>query len=151
MVVPLALLRSGWPDDQGANGNRGETYRQGLPRDPTVTAAQDSASVGPGVDAVRLIGVPVNGDDHVIIRAWWDKLLPRAATRGGTVELRLLPPGTTGDAQQHQVRFIGRGTDVQRVWALQPMIDELPVLPGMCHCGRAPWRWPRTPSVAVPG
>ena len=52
--------------------------------------AQDSASIGPGVDAVRLIEVPVNGDDHVIIRAWRHKLLPGTAARGRTVELRLL-------------------------------------------------------------
>jgi hypothetical protein len=61
---------------------------------------------------VRLIGVPVNGDDHVIIHTWRGKLLPGAASRSRTVELRLLPAGTAGDAQQHQVCLIGRGTDV---------------------------------------
>ena len=44
------------------------------------------------------MGVPVNGDDHVIIRAWQGKLLPGTTTRGRAVELRLLTPGTTGDA-----------------------------------------------------
>jgi hypothetical protein len=55
-------------------------------------AAQDSASVSPGIDVLRIIEIPVHGDDHVVVGSWWYNLLPRVASRGGTVELWLLPP-----------------------------------------------------------
>ena len=112
MAVPLALSRSGWPDDQGADRDSWETYWQGFPGSSTVMAAQDSASVSPGIDIVWIIEVPVHSDDHVVVGSWWPDLLPRAASRGGAVELRLLPPGIAGDTQQNQVRLIGCGADV---------------------------------------
>src|SRR6266850_132546 len=63
----LATRRSDQPNDQCSHGDRGQGYRQRLPRDATVVAAEDGASVGPSVDPLRVTGVPIDGDHHIVV------------------------------------------------------------------------------------
>src|SRR5712691_7268244 len=57
----LAIRRSDKPNDQRPHGDSGQSYRQRLPRDATVVAAEDGASIGPSVDTLRVAGIPIDG------------------------------------------------------------------------------------------
>src|SRR5215468_8939273 len=48
----LATHRSAKPNDQCPHGDSGQGYRQRLPRDTTVVAAEKFASIGPSIDAL---------------------------------------------------------------------------------------------------
>src|SRR5262245_27200173 len=50
----VAIRQSDQPNDQCPHGDSGQAYRQRLPRDATVVAAGDCASVGPSIDALRV-------------------------------------------------------------------------------------------------
>src|SRR5262245_62216599 len=63
----LATHRSDRPNDQGPYGDSGQGYRQRLPRDATIVAAENSASVSPSVDALRVAGVPIDGYHHIVV------------------------------------------------------------------------------------
>ena len=63
----LATRRSDKSNDQRPHGNSGQGYRQRLPRDAPVVAAEDGASIGPSVDALRVAGIPVDGYHHIVV------------------------------------------------------------------------------------
>ena len=68
-VIHRALLLhlSDKPNDQCSHGDSGQGYWQRFPRDATVLAAEDGASVGPGVDPLRIAGIPINGNHHIVV------------------------------------------------------------------------------------
>src|SRR6516225_4260344 len=63
----LATRRSDQSNDQRPHGDSGQAYRQRLPRDATVVAAEDGASISPSVDALRVTGIPIDGYHHIVV------------------------------------------------------------------------------------
>src|SRR5262245_5947852 len=63
----LATHRSDKPNGQCPHGNSRQGYRQRLPRDATVVAAEKFASIGPSVDTLRVAGIPVDGYHHIVV------------------------------------------------------------------------------------
>src|SRR5262245_51618641 len=63
----LAIRRSDKANDQSPHGDSGQAYRQRLPRDATIVTAEDSASIGPSIDTLRVAGIPVDGYHHVVV------------------------------------------------------------------------------------
>src|SRR5215510_3915484 len=63
----LAPHRSDKPNDQCPHGDSGQGYRQRLPRDTTVVAAEDCAFIGPSIDPSWVAGIPVDGYYHIVV------------------------------------------------------------------------------------
>src|SRR5262245_34133205 len=59
--------RSDQANDHRPHSDSGQAYRQKLPRDATVVAAEDSAPIGPSVDALRVAGIPIDGYHHIVV------------------------------------------------------------------------------------
>src|SRR5882724_9929533 len=64
---PALWPASDQPNDQSPRGDRGQAYRQRLPRDAPVVAAEDGAAIGPSVDTLRVAGIPVDGHHHIVV------------------------------------------------------------------------------------
>src|SRR4029453_10060524 len=63
----LAIRQSDKSNDQCPHSDSGQAYRQRLPRDATIVAAEDCASIGSSVDALRVAGVPIDGYYHIVV------------------------------------------------------------------------------------